>query len=50
MKNRVIRKVKCRCWIEFDSGGVFKGFKGLVVFFGGGGFFGFGNGIGVRFL
>lgn len=47
MKNRAIRKAKCRCWIESDSGGAFKGLKGLVVL-SGGGFSGFGNGTGVR--
>lgn len=51
LKNRVIKKVKCRnVGFEFDIGGVFKGFKGLVVFFGGGCFFGFGSGVGGKFL
>lgn len=47
LKNRAIKKAKRRnVGFESDSGGAFKGFKGLVVPSGGGGFSGFGNGAG----
>ncbi|XP_004453487.2 nuclear pore complex protein Nup50 [Dasypus novemcinctus] len=51
LKNRPIKKAKRRnVGFESDSGGAFKGFKGLVVPSGGGGggFSGFGNGAGVK--
>lgn len=44
MKNRAVKKAKRRnVGFESDSGGAFKGFKGLVVPSGGGGFSGFGG-------
>ncbi|KAF5929558.1 hypothetical protein HPG69_006280, partial [Diceros bicornis minor] len=47
LKNRAIKKAKRRnVGFESDSGGAFKGFKGLVVPSGGGGFSGFGSGAG----
>lgn len=47
LKNRAIKKAKRRnVGFESDSGGAFKGFKGLVVPSGGGGFSGFGGGSG----
>ncbi|XP_053438273.1 nuclear pore complex protein Nup50 isoform X2 [Nycticebus coucang] len=47
LKNRAIKKAKRRnVGFESDSGGAFKGFKGLVVPSGGGGFSGFGRGTG----
>ncbi|KAG3290761.1 nucleoporin 50 [Ictidomys tridecemlineatus] len=47
LKNRAIKKAKRRnVGSESDSGGAFKGFKGLVVPSGGGGFSGFGSGPG----
>lgn len=47
MKNRAVKKAKRRnVGFESDSGGAFKGFKGLVVPSGGGGFSGFGGGSG----
>ncbi|KAF0883198.1 NUP50 protein, partial [Crocuta crocuta] len=47
LKNRAIKKAKRRnVGFESDSGGAFKGFKGLVAPSGGGGFSGFGNGAG----
>ncbi|XP_003783165.1 nuclear pore complex protein Nup50 [Otolemur garnettii] len=47
LKNRAIKKAKRRnVGFESDSGGAFKGFKGLVVPSGGGGFSGFGGGAG----
>lgn len=48
LKNRAIKKAKRRnVGFESDSGGAFKGFKGLVVpSGGGGGFSGFGSGAG----
>ncbi|XP_028935154.1 nuclear pore complex protein Nup50 [Ornithorhynchus anatinus] len=46
LKNRAIKKAKRRnVGFESESGGAFKGFKGLVAS-GGGGFGGFGNGTG----
>ncbi|XP_020023012.2 nuclear pore complex protein Nup50 isoform X1 [Castor canadensis] len=49
LKNRAIKKAKRRnVGFESDSGGAFKGFKGLVVPSGGGGFSGFGSGPGVK--
>ncbi|XP_077025258.1 nuclear pore complex protein Nup50 [Tamandua tetradactyla] len=49
LKNRAIKKAKRRnVGFESDSGGAFKGFKGLVIPSGGGGFSGFGNGAGVK--
>lgn len=47
MKNRAVKKAKRRnAAFESDGGGAFKGFKGLVVPSGGGGFSGFGGGSG----
>ncbi|XP_062058688.1 nuclear pore complex protein Nup50 isoform X1 [Lepus europaeus] len=47
LKNRAIKKAKRRnVGFEPDAGGAFKGFKGLVVPSGGGGFSGFGGGPG----
>ncbi|KAL1767517.1 nuclear pore complex protein Nup50 [Sigmodon hispidus] len=47
LKNRAIKKAKRRnVGFESDSGGAFKGFKGLVAPSGGGGFSGFGGGSG----
>ncbi|PNJ37281.1 NUP50 isoform 6, partial [Pongo abelii] len=47
LKNRAIKKAKRRnVGFESDSGGAFKGFKGLVVPSGGGRFPGFGSGAG----
>lgn len=47
LKNRAIKKAKRRnVGFESDGGGAFKGFKGLVVPSGGGGFSGFGGGSG----
>lgn len=47
LKNRAIKKAKRRnVGFESDNGGAFKGFKGLVVPSGGGGFSGFGGGPG----
>ncbi|CAK7304920.1 Nuclear pore complex protein Nup50 [Vulpes lagopus] len=47
LKNRAIKKTKRRnVGFESDSGGAFKGAKGLIVPSGGGGFSGFGNGPG----
>ncbi|KAL4833904.1 hypothetical protein H8958_011146 [Nasalis larvatus] len=47
LKNRAIKKAKRRnVGFESDSGGAFKGFKGLVVPSGGGRFPGFGSGTG----
>ncbi|KAK2083431.1 Nuclear pore complex protein Nup50 [Saguinus oedipus] len=47
LKNRAIKKSKCRnVGFESDSGGTFKGFKGLVVPSGGGQFPGFGSSAG----
>ncbi|KAL6047810.1 hypothetical protein STEG23_034632 [Scotinomys teguina] len=47
LKNRAMKKAKRRnVGFESDSGGAFKGFKGLVVPSGGGGFSGFGGGSG----
>lgn len=47
LKNRAIKKAKRRnVGFESDSGGAFKGFKGLVAPSGGGGFSGFGSGTG----
>ncbi|KAM9229625.1 nuclear pore complex protein Nup50 isoform 1-T1 [Dugong dugon] len=50
LKNRAIKKAKRRnVGFESDSGGAFKGFKGLLVpSGGGGGFSGFGNVAGVK--
>nr|XP_004650692.1 nuclear pore complex protein Nup50 [Jaculus jaculus] len=49
LKNRAIKKAKRRnVGFESDSGGAFKGFKGLVVPSGGGGFSGFASGPGVK--
>ncbi|XP_006888190.1 PREDICTED: nuclear pore complex protein Nup50 [Elephantulus edwardii] len=50
LKNRAIKKAKRRnVGLEPDSGGAFKGFKGLVApSGGGGGFSGFGNVVGVK--
>ncbi|XP_037369294.1 nuclear pore complex protein Nup50 isoform X2 [Talpa occidentalis] len=47
LRNRAIKKAKRRnVGFESDGGGAFKGFKGLVVPSGGGGFSGFGSGAG----
>ncbi|KAG8517944.1 Nuclear pore complex protein Nup50 [Galemys pyrenaicus] len=47
LKNRAIKKAKRRnVGVESDGGGAFRGFKGLVVPSGGGGFSGFGGGAG----
>ncbi|XP_011373268.1 nuclear pore complex protein Nup50 isoform X1 [Pteropus vampyrus] len=49
LKNRAIKKAKRRnVGFESDSGGAFKGFKGLVAPSGGGGFSGFGAGAGAK--
>ncbi|XP_068046541.1 nuclear pore complex protein Nup50 [Anomalospiza imberbis] len=53
LKNRAIKKAKRRnVGSESESGGAFKGFKGFVLPSGkgGGGFSGFGNGAGIKFL
>ncbi|XP_036787261.1 nuclear pore complex protein Nup50 isoform X2 [Manis pentadactyla] len=51
LKNRAIKKAKRRnVGFESDSGGAFKGFKGLAVPSGGRGFSGFGNGAGGKSL
>lgn len=49
LKNRAIKKAKRRnVGFESESGGAFKGFKGLVASSSGGGFSGFGAGAGVK--
>ncbi|XP_074083404.1 nuclear pore complex protein Nup50 isoform X2 [Macrotis lagotis] len=49
LKNRAIKKAKRRgVALESESGGAFKGFKGLMVPPGGGGLAGFGNGTSIK--